>query len=407
MFEPEVRVVHEERIAAVDVGTTKICVLIARADSNGALVGIGLGSAPSQGVKKGIVVDIAQVSDQIQSAFRGAQFDAGCRCRRAWVSIAGDHIGGQDNRGFHRMGEEQAVIRRRDVERVLDYASRIALPEGREILHRASESFVVDGHEDVANPAGMRGMQLEARAYLVTVSAACRENLESSVRKAGVETTGMVLQPLASGLATMTAEEQRLGVALADIGGGTTDVAVFLKEGLRFVRVLAVGGNHITQDVAVAFHTTWEEAERLKLEAGNAVSAGIDEAETVEAARVAGREGTVISRRALAEVIECRVEEIIDLIQGVLVESGCIPRITSGLILTGGTAQLPGIKEKTEARLPLPVRIGCPDVMGDTRLQSPSLATVQGLIRYAGQQQDRQDRRGVGRTILKWIKDFV
>jgi len=288
---------RENLLVGLDIGTTKICVLIAKFKENKSLEIMGLGKVPSLGVRKGVIVDIPQTARMVKEAIKRAEFDAGLRIKEAWVSIAGEHIQSQDNRGFLKINREDGIIRVRDVERVLEDASRVAMPKGREIIHKLPQEFVVDGQDQINEPLGMRGAHLEARVHLVTAASGYCQNMEVGVQMGGCQLAGMVLQSLASGMATLLPEEEDLGVTIVDIGGGTTDVAIFLREGLRFTEVLAVGGNHITNDLAVGLHITRENAEILKINQGTALTDGIGEDEEIEVERVAGRGKTKVKKK--------------------------------------------------------------------------------------------------------------
>ncbi len=398
---------RENLLVGLDIGTTKICVLIAKFKENKSLEIMGLGKVPSLGVRKGVIVDIPQTARMVKEAIKRAEFDAGLRIKEAWVSIAGEHIQSQDNRGFLKINREDGIIRVRDVERVLEDASRVAMPKGREIIHKLPQEFVVDGQDQINEPLGMRGAHLEARVHLVTAASGYCQNMEVGVQMGGCQLAGMVLQSLASGMATLLPEEEDLGVTIVDIGGGTTDVAIFLREGLRFTEVLAVGGNHITNDLAVGLHITRENAEILKINQGTALTDGIGEDEEIEVERVAGRGKTKVKKKTLARIIELRVEEIFELVDIALRKSGLRGLITSGVVLSGGSSLLNGIKEKTEKQLNLPVRIGYPRIKSTSRLNSPVYATVVGLVIYAlKQKREASDQNTLGMRIKGWLREF-
>ena len=396
-----------ELLVGLDIGTTKVCVLVARVKKEGGFEVIGIGRVPSQGLSKGMVINIERTSQAVKRAMRKAEFDAALKVRKAWISIAGNHIQGQDNRGLVKIENEEEVILDKDVERVLEDASRLVLPPGREIIHVLPQEFLVDGQGEIRDPIGMRGRRLEAKVHIVTASSAHRGNIEDSLRRAGYESEGVVLQSLASGMATLFPEEQDLGVVLLDIGGGTTDLAIFLKEGIRFTRVLAVGGNHITNDIAVGLRTTRANAEKIKLRYGAASMGSFEGEEEIEVEGIAGRGSYKIKREELVNIIEMRVEEIFELADREIRKSGYKDLITAGAVLTGGCSLLKGIKEKAEQKLGLPVRIGYSRIGQPPQLRSPIYATAVGLILYGIRERERltsKDKLGV--RIKEWLKDF-
>jgi len=394
-------------VVGLDIGTTKICTLIAKVKEKGDFEVVGIGKAPSRGLSKGVVINIKKTSEVVEKSVRRAEFDAGLKVRRAWVSIAGAHIQGRDNRGLIKIEKEDRVITPRDVEMLLKDASRLILPANREIIHVLPQEFLIDDQDQIKEPIGMRGARLEAKVHIITASSSHRRNIEESLRQAGYEPEGVVLQSLASGMATLSPEEQNLGVVLLDIGGGTTDLAIFLKGGMRFTHVLGVGGNHITNDIAVGLHTTRTEAEEIKIKYGSALMDSLKMNEEIQVKRVAGRGAYRIKAEQLVRIIQMRVEEIFELVDRELKKSGYKDLITAGTVLTGGCSLLRGIKEKAEEKLGLPARIGYPRISNSEELNSPIYATAIGLILYGIREREKlasKDKLGV--RIKEWLKDF-
>lgn len=394
-------------MVGLDIGTTKICALIAKIKKEGNFEIIGVGRAPSRGLNKGVVTNIKKTSQVIKNSLKRAEFDAGLKVKRAWVSIAGAHIQGRDNRGFIKIEKEKRIITAKDVESVLEDASRLVLPPNREIIHVLPQEFLIDDQDEIKDPVGMSGARLEAKVHVVTASSSHRQNIDESLRQAGYEPEGVVLQSLASGLATLSPEEKNLGVVLLDIGGGTTDLAIFLRGGLRFTRVLGVGGNHITNDIAVGLHTTRPRAEEIKIKYGSALVDSSQINEEIQVERVAERGIYRIKREILVRIIQMRVEEIFELANEELKRSGYKDLIAAGTVLTGGCSLLKGIKEKAEEKLGLPARVGYPRLSKLGELNSPIYATAIGLILYGMKEGERlisRDKLGV--RIKEWFKDF-
>ncbi|MEA3485600.1 MAG: cell division protein FtsA [Candidatus Aerophobetes bacterium] len=394
-------------VVGLDIGTTKICTLIAKIKEGRDFEVVGIGKAPSRGLNKGVVTNIKKTSQVIKNSLKRAEFDAGLKIKEAWVSIAGAHIQGRDNRGFTKIEKKKRVITAKDVESVLEDASHLVLPPNREIIHVLPQEFLIDDQDEIKDPIGMRGARLEAKVHIVTASSSHRRNIENSLRQAGYEPEGVVLQSLASGMATLSPEEQNLGVVLLDIGGGTTDLAIFLKEGIRFTRVLGVGGNHITNDIAIGLHTTRPKAEEIKIKYGSALVDSLEMDEEIQVERVAERGTYRIKKEVLVRIIQMRVEEILELANKELKKSGYKDLITAGTVITGGCSLLRGIKEKAEEKLGLPARIGYPRISKLGELNSPIYATAIGLILYGIKERERlASRDKLGVRIKEWIKDF-
>ena len=397
----------DELVVGLDIGTTKVCVLIARIREKEEFEILGIGTAPSQGISKGVVTDISKTSSMIEEAAKKAEAQAGLKVKRAWVSIAGNHIQAADNQGFVKVEKEDKVITAKDVEKVLQEASRITLPSDREIIHILPQEFIINGRNEVKEPIGMNGTTLGVKVHIVTASSSSRQDIETSVKQVQYECEGVTLQCLASAMATLFPDEEDLGVALLDIGGGTTDLAIFLKEGMRFTYVLGVGGNHITNDIAVGFHTGHQVAERVKIEYGCASESLLKRGEKLEIEGVAERGISKIGQDDLFEVIEPRVKEMFELVDKELMKSGYKDLITAGMVLTGGCSLLKGIKEKAEEVTGLPTRIGYTHMKEPEELISPVYATVLGLILYGiKRREELVSKEKIAVRIKEWLKDF-
>ncbi|MCK4419726.1 cell division protein FtsA [Candidatus Aerophobetes bacterium] len=397
----------DKLIAGLDIGTTKICVLIARVKQGEDFEILGVGTAPSQGLKKGVISDIKKTSSMIKAAVRKAEARAGLKIKRIRASIAGNHIQGTNNQGFIKIEKEDKRITSKEVEKALEEASHIILPSGREIIHILPQEFVINGQNEVKEPIGITGTTLGARVHVITASSNCRQDIENSVESLGYKYEGVTLQCLASSMATLSPDEEDLGVALLDIGGGTTDLAVFLKKGMRFTYVLGVGGNQITNDIAVGFHTTKVKAEEIKIRYGAVLPGYFKKKEEIEVEKVAERGAHRIKEKDLLGVIQPRVEEMFELVDKELKKSGYKDLITAGVVLTGGSSLLKGIKEKAEEVLGLPARIGYTSIKDPQGLNNPIYATAVGLILYGiKRRKELASKNKLRARVKRWLKDF-
>lgn len=393
-------------IAGLDIGTSKICAIVGKIGEDGLDI-MGSSTTISQGVTKGVITNIDKVSQQIKKVTKDAELDAGKKIKKLWVSIAGAHIQGKDNQSFVPIKGIEQSITAKDIEQAFKKVSSIALPQDREIIHVLTQDYIIDGQNQIKDPLGMRGANLQLKAHIITASVGCSQNIEDSVRNAGYEVEGLVLQPLASGLSTLSPQEQNLGVALLDIGGGTTDVAIFLREGLRFTKVVAVGGNHLTNDIAVGLHTSQQEAEKLKINYGTASVNYLNQDSYLEVEGIAKRGKYRVSRSTLVHIIQLRIEELFELVDAELKGSGYKGLITAGVVLTGGCSLLPGIKEKAEEKLGLPVRIGYPHVSSTAKIFNPSYSTGFGLLLWGAKTREEltlKERLDV--KVKEWLKNF-
>ena len=377
-------------ITGLDVGTTKICAIIAEQTPHGGLNVIGVGTSPSRGLRKGVVVNIDSTVEAIKKAVDEAEAMAGVEVESVFAGVAGGHIRGLNSRGVVAVSGRDKEVSPTDVERALEAARAINLPPDREIIHVLPQSFVVDDQDGVREPIGMSGVRLEVEVHIVTGAGMSIQNVIRSVNRAGLTVQDIVLQPLASSEAILSADEKELGVLLVDMGGGTTDVALFRGGAIWYTAVLALGGDHITNDIAVGLRTPTAEAEQLKKRDGCALTALVHEDETVEVPSVGGRKPRVLSRQILSEIIQPRVEEILTLVARDLARAGLQDAATAGVVVTGGTCLLEGVPELAEQVFDLPVRRGIPEGVGGLAevVRSPIYATGVGLAVHGARKRD-------------------
>ncbi len=373
----------EEIVVGIDVGTTKVCTLVGRIEDENSIRILGVGIEPSEGIKKGTIVDLDAASQAITRSVKRAESTSGLEITTALVSMAGAHVSSVNSRGS--VGVSNGLIEEYDVLRVLDQARAVAIPHDREIVHVIQRGFSVDGQDGIRSPVGMHGYRLEVEAHIITAANATVDNLRKCVEAAGVKIQQFVLNPLASAEAVLTDQEREMGVAVCDIGGGTTDLAIYVDGDVWHTMVLAVGGNHVTQDVAHGLHLPVAQAEEIKKQHGHAVrgEVGADEYFSI---RPFGEEHAVqINRQDLAHIIEARVEEVFRLTLQEIKRSGYDGLLPAGMVLTGGTSSLPGIKRIASEVLGLPVRTAEPkNLVGLVdRLNSPAYSTSVGLLRWA------------------------
>jgi cell division protein FtsA len=376
-------------IVGLDIGTTKICAIVGEATPDGVDV-IGIGTYPSRGLSKGVVINIDATVASIKKAVEEAELMAGCQIQSVYVGIAGGHVKGFNSHGIVAVKDRE--VNPQDVRRVIDAAKAIAIPLDREVIHILPQEFVVDEQDGVKDPIGMSGVRLEAKVHIVTAAVTSAQNIVKCVNRTGLEVSDIVLQQLASAEAALTPDERELGVALVDIGGGTTDVAVFAEGGVKHTAVIAMGGNQITKDIGFGVRTPDVEAERLKKKHGCAMTPLVKRDEAVEVPSVGGRPPRVLSRQILAEIIQPRVEEIYQLAAREIVKSGYEDVLASGVVITGGATILEGMTELAEQTFNLPVRRGYPMGIGGLVdvVNSPMYATGVGLVLYGLKHQHEQ-----------------
>lgn len=380
-----------ELIVGLDIGTTKICTVVGEATPNGVDV-VGIGTCPSSGLRKGVVVNIEQTVQCIKKALEEAELMAGCEIRSVYAGIAGSHIKGFNSHGVIAVkGNEVGA---RDVERVLDAAKAVAIPLDREVIHILPQEFIVDEQGGIADPIGMAGVRLEVKVHIVTGAVSSAQNIIRSCHRAGLDVADIVLESLASAEAVLTPEEREIGVALVDLGGGTTDVAIFANNAIKYTSVLALGGSNLTNDIAYGLRTPMMAAEKIKIKYGCALADIVQKDEILEVPSVGGREPRRVSRRVLAEICEPRVEEILALVEQDLNQSGCRNLVGAGVVLTGGTALLDGMAELGEQIFNLPTRVGFPREVGGLKdvVMSPMYSTAVGLLMYGARKEGLDQR---------------
>ena len=372
-------------IVALDIGTSKVVCLVAEVMLDGHIEVVGIGSHPSRGLKRGVVINIESTVGSIQRAVEEAELMAGCKIHSVTVGIAGSHISSLNSHGIVAVRDREVMDH--DLERVIDAASAVAIPADQKILHILPQEYLIDNQEGIKEPLGMSGVRLEAKVHLVTGAINAIQNIEKCVRRCGLEVDGVVLEQLASSYAVLTEDEKDLGVCMVDIGGGTTDIAIFTGGSIRHTGVIPIAGDQVTNDIAMALRTPTQHAEQLKMKYACALAqlASIDE--TIKVPSVGDRPPRDLSRQALAEVVEPRYDELISLVQAELRRSGFEDLVAAGIVLTGGTAKMEGVVELAEEIFHMPVRLAMPHgVRGmDDILQNPIFATGIGLLHYASQ----------------------
>lgn len=379
----------DEIIVGIDVGTTKVCTLVGRVEDDKSIRILGVGIEPSEGIRKGVIVDLGAASQAITRSVKKAESTSGLEITSALVSIAGAHVSSVNSRGAAAVNGN--VIEQYDIDRALEQARAVAIPYDREVIHVIQRGFSVDGQDGSRTPKGMHGYRLEVEAHIITASAATVDNLRQCVGAAGVEIQQFVLNPLASGETVLTEQERQMGVAVCDIGGGTTDLAIYVNGDVWHTMVLAVGGNHVTQDIAHGLRLPFAQAEDVKKQQGYAVRAEVG-AEEYFSIRPFGEERPVqINRKELSHIIEARVEEIFALTLQEIKRSGYDGLLPAGMVLTGGASALPGIKRLASQVLGMPVRTAQPDKLSGLvdRLNSPAYSTSVGLLRWIMSMQDQ------------------
>jgi len=372
----------EELLVGLDLGTTKICAVVGEATADGVDI-VGVGTSPSVGLRRGVVVHIDQTVNSIKRAIRDAELMAGCEISSVFAGIAGTHVVSMNSHGVIAIKSRE--VTQNDIDRVLDAARAIAMPFDRQILHVLPQQYIVDDQEGIQDPLGMSGVRLESKVHVVTGATSAVQNILRCCERAGLQVNDVVLESLASGEAVLDPEEKRLGVALVDLGGGTTDVAIFVDNAIRFTSVLALGGSNITSDISVGLRASVEEAEKVKRKYGCASTSMVNPSDMIEVASVGEQKRRQLARTILGEIIEARVEEILSLVDREITRSGYAESIAAGVVLTGGVALLPGIREVAEQVFDMPVRIGVPQGLGGLAdvVQNPMYSTAAGLLLHA------------------------
>jgi cell division protein FtsA len=403
-------------VAALDLGTAKTCVMVGEVRDEGVVDILGLGTAPSRGLRKGVIVHVESTVTAIRKAVAEAEAMAGCEIRRVVATLGGAHVRGLTSHGV--VAVRNGEVSSGDVHRVLDAARAVALPAEREILHVLPQEYIIDDQDGIKDPVEIAGVRLEAKVHIVTAQASAAQNVVKCCRQAGLAVDDVVLAGLAAADAVLTPEEKDLGVALVDIGGGTTDVVVFRQGAVRFTSTLPLGGGHLTNDIAAGLRTPTAEAEKIKHRWGCARADKVERHVQIEVPSVGDRDPRVLSRHVLCEIIEPRVEEICALVSRELIRSGSEDGLASGIVLTGGTALLDSIAEVAERIFRLPVRIGTPHHIGTLRdlVAAPTYAGAVGLLLSSAGSEARGVRMAstldhgvLGRVrhrMTEWLRDF-
>ena len=388
----------DDLLVGLDIGTTKICAVVAERSEGGVDV-IGIGTHPSRGLRKGVVVDIDATVASIKHAVEEAELMADCEISSVYAGIAGGHIRAFNSHGVVAVKDQE--VGENDVKRVIDAAKAVAIPMHREVIHVIPQEFIIDDQDGIREPLGMSGVRLEAKIHIVTAAVTSAQNIVKCANKAGLNVVDIVLEPLASAEAVLADDERDLGVCLIDIGGGTTDIAVFADGSIKNTSVLGLGGYHVTNDIAVGLRTPFDEAERIKKRFGSASARFLGSDDVITVPSVGGRRPREVSRKILCEIIEPRVDEVLSLARQELVKAGLDERIPSGVVLTGGCSALDGIGELTEEIFEAPVRRGLPTRVGGLQdvVHGPMYATGVGLVLYGASQ-------GRGRPVSRFrIRD--
>jgi len=403
-------------VVGLDIGTTKICAIVSEVTEDGAVNIIGVGSSPSRGLRKGVVVDIESTVESIKKAVEEAELMAAVQINSVYTGIAGSHISGENSRGVVVLKKHE--VTRGDVQRAVETARAVAvLPHDRRILHVLPREFMVDDQDGIREPLGMSGTRLEVEVHIITGAVTSAQNIIKSVNRAGLDVIDIVLQPLASSEAVLSPEENELGVAMVDLGGGTTDLAIFAEGSIRHTAVLPIGGQHLSTDLAYGLRTPRAEAEKIKIRHGVALMELVKDDDVVEVPSVGDRPPRTVPRRLLAEIIEPRVEEVFDLVRREITRTGYEGMLGAGVVITGGTSMLEGMPEAAEQVLDLPVRRGTPGGVGGLRdiVSNPKYATGVGLILHARRHEQELEATGFrngrrfGRVLGRmrgWMSEF-
>lgn len=401
-------------IVGLDIGTTKICAIVGEKTRDGVEI-IGIGTHPSRGLRKGVVVNIESTVESIKKAVEEAELMAGCEINKVYCGIAGGHIKAFNSHGVIAIKSRE--ITQADIDRVIEAAQAVVIPPDREVIHVIPQEYIVDDQEGIQEPLGMIGIRLEVKVHIVTAAVTSAQNIVKCANKAGLDVSDIALQQIASSEAVLNADEKEIGVVLVDIGGGTTDIALYHGGTIKYTTVISLGGNQVTGDISVGLRTTANEAEKLKREYGCAMTAMVSRDDNFEVQSVGGHKSRSVSRYMLCEIVEPRIEEIFQLVKREIVKSGYESLISSGVVLTGGTSAMNGITELAEQVFALPVRRGLP--IGITGLidvvKSPMYSTGVGLVLYGGKNvESMQFQKGNDTTLFNkltsrmkgWMKEF-
>lgn len=410
-------------IVGLDLGTTKIDVIIAeveeisKAEQKGNLRVVGVGTSPSDGLRRGVVVNLDKTVQSIVKAVEEAELMAGVKIDSVYAGIAGDHIRSINSKGVIAVSRTKNEITRADVERVVEQAKAVAIPMDREIIHVIPQEFIVDDQPGIKEPVGMSGVRLECEVHIVTGAVTSAQNIYKCIERAGLKVRDLVLQPLASSDAVLSSEEEELGVALLDVGGGTTDMALFYEGSIRHTAVIGLGGNNVTNDIAIGLRTPAAQAEGIKKAYGCALASKVAHEEMIRVPGIGGREEREVSRQVLASIVEPRIEEIFSLAQREIKRTDYADLLAAGIVLTGGTARMDGMAELAEQIFNLPVKIGIPGGVGGLvdSVRDPIHATGVGLVLYGFRYGAKEGFSGLSDANLfdrivdrmkRWFSDF-
>jgi cell division protein FtsA len=398
-------------VVGLDLGTTKVCAIVGEVKDAGEVDVIGLGFSPSEGLKKGVVVNIDKTVESIRKAVKEAELMSGVSINTVYVGISGEHIKGLTSKGMSVIAKQE--VGQADINRAIDTARNINIPGTHQVLHVLPQEFIIDEQGGILEPLGMSGARIEVKVHIITGAVTAIQNIVRSCSRAGLHVNDLVLQPLASARAVLTGEEQEIGVAVVDVGGGTTDMALFREGSLFYTGVIPVGGNLVTSDITIGLRTSTSEAERIKIKHGCALASLVKHEDTIEVPSVGGRPPRLLSRQILCEIIEPRIGELFELVQQRLRSTGSEDMIASGVVLTGGTALMEGMQDAAEKYLGMPVRRGAPRNIGGLMdvVNSPIYATGVGLVLY-GAENCRPSPGGLRsagllKRIGKWFGEFI
>lgn len=407
---------NSNMIVGLDIGTSKVVAIVGEVKADGSLNIVGIGSHRSRGLKKGTVVNIESTVESIQRAIEEAELMAGCRIHSVYAGIAGSHIRSMNSHGIVAIRDRE--VTRADIDRVIDAAQAVAIPADQRVLHILPQEYIIDSQEGVKEPLGMSGVRLEAKVHLVTCAINAVQNIEKCIKRCGLQTEEIILEQLASSYAVLTDDEKELGVCMVDIGGGTTDIAIFTEGAIRHTGVIPIAGDQVTNDIAMALRTPTDNADELKIKYACALIQLASAGEMIKVPGVGDRPARELSRQALAEVVEPRYDELFTLVKAELQRSGYENLLAAGVVMTGGTSKMEGVIELAEEIFHMPVRIGMPQgVKGLADIvRNPIYSTGVGLLLYGMRQQQHQERShhpvsvkepqiSVIKRVKNWLKD--
>ena len=408
---------NSELVVGLDIGTTKICAIVGEIQPDGVDI-VGIGTSPSRGLRKGVVINIESTVNSIKRAVEEAELMAGCEISSVYAGIAGGHIKGFNSHGV--IAVKNREVSPQDIERVLEAARAVAIPMDREVIHTIPQEYIVDDQDGIMDPRGMSGVRLEAKVHIVTGAVTSAQNIIRCAHRAGLDVCDIVLEPLASSEAVLSPEEKNLGVALVDFGGGTTDLVIFSHNSIRHTAVLALGGQNLTNDLAIGLRTSAKNAEEIKCKHGCCLTSMVDGDDTIEVMPVGSQSSRSVSRKLVADILEPRVEEIFLLIHREMIRAGYENEVPSGIVISGGSALLQGVPEVAEQVFNLPVRRGYPMEVGGLKdvVHSPQYATAVGLVIFGVQQEKSQAEKHfrirqenifnrVAQRMRKWFRDVI